>query len=260
MEYLFESFLNTFSIYVIGLHMLVALFFAVHAMRTGQPMYWLWVLFVFLLLGSVVYFFAIYLPNSRLESALRSGSSEAMKILNPGRELRDARRAYELTPSLHHQMRVASALLSLGKTAEAVTAFDACLARAPASDLDVRLAAAEAKVVGGQAEQAVVLLREIREQNDAFRVQDVTLLSARALAATGKNDAARAQFEYLVNHFGGFEARVEHAVWLASQGDVVAAKAAKAEIDKTIAFWPRHSKYLNKPLIKRLNKAFSQIS
>ena len=259
MEYLFDSFLDSFSIYGIGLHVIVALFFAIHAIRSGRELYWLWILFVFPFLGSVVYFFAIYLPNSHLQNSLRSGSSEAMKILNPGKELRDARRAYDLTPSVHAQMRVASALLATGKTDEAVAAFDACLERAPANDLDVRLAAAQAKLAGGQAVQAVTLLREIRSQNDTFRVQDVTLLSARALAATGKNDAARAQFEYLVNNFGGFEARVEHAIWLISQGDVGAAKAAKAEIDKTIAHWPRHSKYLNKPLIKRLKKAFSQI-
>ena len=43
----------------IGLHVLVALFFAVHAMRTHQQMTWLFVLFSFPLLGSLVYFFAV---------------------------------------------------------------------------------------------------------------------------------------------------------------------------------------------------------
>ncbi|AEG69672.1 conserved transmembrane protein of unknown function [Ralstonia solanacearum Po82] len=41
----------------IGFHVIVALFFAVHAVRTHQSMYWLFILFAFPLLGSVAYFF-----------------------------------------------------------------------------------------------------------------------------------------------------------------------------------------------------------
>ena len=51
----------------LGLHVIVALFFSIHAMRSGQQMYWLIILFSFPLLGSLVYFVAIYLPSSRLE-------------------------------------------------------------------------------------------------------------------------------------------------------------------------------------------------
>ena len=259
MEYLFDSFLDTFSIYGIGLHAIVALFFAIHAIRSGRELYWLWILFVFPFLGSVVYFFAIFLPNSRLEHSLRRGSNDALRALNPGKELRDARSAYDLTPSVRNQMRVGNALLAMGKTELAVQEFDACLARAPAADLDVYLAAARAKLEGGQAEQAVVLLRQIRTQNPDFLVQDVTLLSARALGATGQMDAARSQFEYLVKNFGGFEARVEYAIWLVKQQDFVRAKEIKAELDQTVSHWPKHAKYLNKPLIKKLNNAFNGV-
>ncbi len=51
----------------IGLHMVLALFCAVHVLRTRQQLYWLFILFAFPLLGSAVYFFGVYLPNSRLE-------------------------------------------------------------------------------------------------------------------------------------------------------------------------------------------------
>ena len=47
----------------LGLHILVALFFAVHAVRTGRQMYWLLILFSFPLLGSLVYFAAVFLPQ-----------------------------------------------------------------------------------------------------------------------------------------------------------------------------------------------------
>jgi hypothetical protein len=56
MEQMLESLVDTISIYGVGVHMIIAVFFAIHAMRRGQQMYWLWILFVFPFLGSVVYF------------------------------------------------------------------------------------------------------------------------------------------------------------------------------------------------------------
>lgn len=38
----------------LGLHVLIAIYFAAHAVRTGQDKYWLWILFAFPLLGSLV--------------------------------------------------------------------------------------------------------------------------------------------------------------------------------------------------------------
>lgn len=47
----------------LGLHVFIALFFAVHAIRSGQQIYWLVILFSFPLLGSVVYFLALPQPR-----------------------------------------------------------------------------------------------------------------------------------------------------------------------------------------------------
>jgi hypothetical protein len=55
----------------LGLHMLIALFFAVQAMRSDQQMYWLIILFSFLLLGGIAYLLATHLSNSRLENGAR---------------------------------------------------------------------------------------------------------------------------------------------------------------------------------------------
>jgi hypothetical protein len=249
-------FYETFSFYGVGLHVIIAVFFAIHAIRNRYEMYWLWILFVFPFLGSVVYFFAIYLPNSRLEQGLKKGSTQALKILNPGKELRAARRAVDLTPSSQNQVRLANALLETGNTSAAIAQFEECLAKAPANDLALRLDVARAKIKNNQTNEAIDLLRNIRSQNPNFRVEDVTLLSAKALAAVGRDDDARAQFEYLLKTFGNFEGRVEYAIWLAQKNEMSYAQQLKAEIEHTINHWPRHSKQLNRALIQRLNSAF----
>ena len=111
----------------LGLHILVALFFAVHAVRSGQQMYWLIILFSFPLLGSLVYFLAIYLPDSRLQHGARKVVASAAKALDPTRELREARAAFDYTPTAQNQMRLAAALLAGGDAQEAARNYEACL-------------------------------------------------------------------------------------------------------------------------------------
>ncbi|MGB9109561.1 MAG: hypothetical protein WCC39_12825, partial [Telluria sp.] len=139
------------QIFGIGLHVIVALFFAVHAIRERRELYWLFVLFAFPLLGSIVYFVAVFLPSSRLEhSAARAGRA-LQTSLDPGREVRDARRAFELPPTAHNQMRLATALLDSGQAAEAVAQYDACLQGPFSRDAELRLGAARARLANGQA-------------------------------------------------------------------------------------------------------------
>jgi len=82
----------------IGLHLIVAIFFAVHAVRTGQQMYWLFILLAFPLLGSLIYFLAIYLPSSRLQRQATRLASTAVKALDPTREVREAQAAFAQQP------------------------------------------------------------------------------------------------------------------------------------------------------------------
>ena len=43
----------------LGLHVVLAIICAIHVVRSGQPLYWLFILFSFPLLGSLVYFLVI---------------------------------------------------------------------------------------------------------------------------------------------------------------------------------------------------------
>ena len=73
---------------ILGLHVLVALCFAIHAVRSGQDRYWLFILFAFPLLGSLVYAVAIWLPEARHSRAGRQLVRGVQRRLDPTRELR----------------------------------------------------------------------------------------------------------------------------------------------------------------------------
>jgi hypothetical protein len=245
----------------LGLHILVALFFAVHAVRTGQQMYWLIILFSFPLLGSVVYFVAIYLPASRMERGVRKVANVATgavtKVLDPGRELREAKQVFDLAPTAQNQMRVANAYLEEGNTAEAAKQFDLCLQGPFATDAMIRVAAARAKLQNNQAEEAAQLLARVKTETPQFRPEQVCLLLAQSLAATGKNDEAKQEFVSAVARFDSADARGEYAIWAASQGDLDTANGLRAELEKAQQHWSKHTRSVHQPLMRRLDAAIA---
>jgi hypothetical protein len=247
------------TIFGIGLHVLVAIFFAIHVIRSGQQMYWLMILFMFPGLGSIVYFFAIYLPDSRLNHGARKMVTAAAKSLDPGRELREARDAYAYTPTAQNQMRLAAAQLEAGETAEAAQTYEACLQGAFAGDLDIRLGAARANIACGKPAEGIAHLEFIRRTDRNFRPEQTSVLLAQAFSAAGRNEEARAEFESAVNRFGSFEARAEFAIWAANARQFQLAQRLQNELQKTMDHWNRHTHSMNQPLIRRLNAALEQV-
>jgi len=239
----------------LGLHVVIALFFAVHAMRSGQQIYWLIVLFSFPLLGSIVYFLVIYLPNSRLDHGARKVVAAAAKTLDPTRELREAHAAFEYTPTAQNQMRLASALLESGQALEAARNYDACLKGPFASDLEIRLGAARSYFACERFAEAITHLDFIRQANADFRAEQVSLLLAQALGGAGRKAEARAEFESALARFGSFESRAEYAIWAATSGDTPTAARLHTELEHAMARWNRHTRELNRPLLRRLSAA-----
>lgn len=247
------------TIFGIGLHVLIALFFAVHVIRTHQQMYWLMILFMFPGLGSIVYFLAIYLPNSRLNHGARKVVSVAAKTLDPNRELREARAAFDYTPTAQNQMRLAAAQMEAGAADEAAATYEACLQGAFSSDLEIRYGAARATLACGRAAAAVAHLELIRKADVNFRAEPVALLLAQALAAAGRNDEAKLEFEFALARFGSFAARAEFAIWAANAGQAALAQELHAELRRTMERWNRHTRDINQDLLRRLHAAMGNI-
>jgi hypothetical protein len=243
----------------LGLHIVIALFFAVHALRSGQQMYWLFVLFSFPLLGSIVYFLVIYLPNSRLERGARQAVAVAVKTLDPSRELREARDALEYTPTAQNQMRLAAALLDAGQPEEAAKNYEACLKGPFASDAEIRFGAARAMFACGRFAEAVDHLEFARQANAGYRTEQVSLLLAQSLAGAGRREAAQAEFESALTRFGSFEARAEYAIWAATSGDRQLAARLQGEVDQSMSRWSRHTRDLNQPTLRRLSAAYEAL-
>ncbi|MBP7967863.1 MAG: hypothetical protein KAZ24_00210 [Brachymonas sp.] len=241
----------------IGLHVIVALFFAVHAVRTGREMYWLLLLFMFPMLGSVVYFFAVYWPDMRIRRGVSKVASAALQTLDPGKALREARKAYTLTPTAQNRMQLAQCLLDDDQPGEAAGHYEACLKGPFANDPEIRLGAASARLANGQAAMALELLLFIREQHPQFRPEAVTMALAKAHAAMGQREQARQLFDEAAQRFGSFEAHAEYAIWAADSGQAELAQQQYAELQAIMQHWQsnRHAKALNRALLRRLEQS-----
>ena len=239
----------------LGVHFLIALYFAVHAVRTGRELYWLIILVSFPLAGSLVYFLAIYLPQSRLERTLGKAGAAVRKTLDPGRAMREAQQAFDLTPTAHNQTRLASAMLDAGMYSQAVAQFDACLRGPFAGDPEIRFAAAQARLANQQAGAAIAELTELRKTHPGFREEQLTVLLAKCHAAAGMHSEAGREFADAVRRFSGIEARAEYALWALSRRDQMVADAQLKELNHTRKHMNKHARSMYQDLFKRLDAA-----
>ena len=244
----------------IGIHVLIALFFAIHAIRRGEQLYWLLILFSFPLLGSVVYFFAIYLPSSRLERGMNKGFKSAKKALintiDPGKNLREAEAAFGLTPTAQNQMALANAHLENGNIDAAVQHFDACLSGPFSNDPFVLLGAAQAKMLQNQAQSTLDLLTKLKSISKDYQAEKVILLTAEAYAALGNQAEAMNAFAEAHQRFGGFVVLARYALWALGQDNLTIANELKTDIERTVQYWSKHSREINKALLSEVKQAY----
>ena len=242
-------------IFGIGLHIIIAIFFAIHAVRAGRELYWLVILFMFPLLGSIVYFAVVFLPDARLRRGVRKAGSVIQKSLNPGAELRAARQAFDLTPTAHNQMRVAAALLEAGEVAQAVEQYDACLRGPFAGDAEIGVGAARAKLANNQPQAAIDVLARLRARHPNFRAEQVGLLLGAAYAAAGRQQEAGVEYEAMAQRFGSIEARAELALWAIANGQPALAERELKELDHARKHMAKPIRALHGDLFRRLDAA-----
>lgn len=238
----------------LGLHFVVALFFAIHALKNGRNMYWLIILFSFPLLGSIVYFFIEYLPSSKVERGLKQASSKAIQALDPSKALREAEAAFDLSSTIQNRMRLAAALDDAGRYAEAAEQFDACLSGPFADDPDVCFGAAKANLHTNNVTSAIDLLTQLKTNQPDYRAEQVSLLLAQSYAANNQHDLAQKEFIHTYQTYGSAETRLHYAIWAANAGDLVTAERLKVELDKDWQRWNKHSRTIHSDLFKKLNQ------
>lgn len=239
-----------------SIHLLAAIFFAIHCVRTHQNMYWLMILFAFPLFGSIAYFFGIYLPSSRIEKQAKRAVSVAAKLLDPERELRAAEEAFEETATVQNRLRLADAQTERGLFEKAAKNYEACLDGPFGTDPLLRINVSRCLLETNHPDQALAHLKTLREQSPDYQSETFSLLLAKAYSATGDQRNAHIEFENAYHRYGSFSVIAEYAIWAFGKHDLETAAKLMEEIEKKTRRWDKGTRQLNASLLQKLDAAY----
>jgi hypothetical protein len=234
--------------FIAFVHLALAAFFAIHAVRSGRPTYWLFILFSFPMIGSVVYFFAEYLPSMRNTRGGMKAARVVQNIVDPNRELREATLEFDRTPTAYNRVRLAAALLAKGQADEAIAHYRHAASGPYSKDVAFLRGLAEAELLTQRFGDAADTLQRLFDAHPDQRTGRPALLHAQALAGAGRPEARRA-FEAVIAADGSIEARSQYGAFLMQQGDKAAARAAFEHALKDARRGHRHSRELNREWI-----------
>lgn len=225
-------------------HIAIAFGCAVHAVHSGQPIYWLFILFMFPLLGSAVYTFSVLIPSMGESPAARKAGQAARKALDPGKELREAEHQLSISRTPGNLRRTAEAHLALNHPDQALDLLREATNGAYADDAGMLIARARAEFETGSFEIAEKSLEHLRDVHPRLNAPEGHLLYARTLEALGKNDEALQEYEAVSGYFPGAEARARWAKLLEALGHHDAANTQWYEILNAARIAPKHARKL----------------
>lgn len=212
----------------------------VHVIRTGRPMYWIFILLVFSYLAVLVYFIAEVVPDLRNGPEARRVMRKVSKKIDPEREKRDADRQFKLSDTQTNRRRLAEESLQTGDYAHATELYQGALKGLYETDPELMLGLAKAQFGLGQPQQTRETLDKLIAANPGFRSKDGHLLYARAVEASGDLPAALHEYESVVQGYPGEEARMRYGLLLVRSGDTGKAKEIFNEILTRSAASPKY--------------------
>lgn len=220
---------------LIGLSFLIAIALCVHVVRTGQQMYWLWIILAFQPIGGIVYFVAIIAPAWFGGRTAQKMGQAARKAIDPQREYREAARAVEDTATVANRVRLAVAATELGKHAEAEKLYADSLTGMYADDPQLLLGRANALIELNRPNDALPLLEKLGETPTGGRTAHTMLALGRVYHALGREEQAETALRWAADNYPGFEGIARYTVFLARTERKDEARAQLAEIDKRLS-------------------------
>jgi hypothetical protein len=198
--------------------LLVQLSFAYHALKTGRPYWWLFVIMGFPVMGCLLYYFIEVFPSSRESRSAQKAARAIARALDPDRTLQMRVADVEACGSVENRVLLARECMEHGMHADAAALYRSCLTGVHETDPDIRYGLAAALLFDGKHDEALVTAQRLRASHPTFRTNDVGLVLARALESAGRLEEALSQFAVLADSYPGEEARWRYGALLKRLG------------------------------------------
>jgi hypothetical protein len=225
---------------VLLLSILLQITCAVHVVRSGRPMYWIFILLIGSYIAVAIYFFAEILPELRHSRGARRVVRGVQDRIDPERQKRHATRQLDLADTQANRRRLAEESLLAGDYQQAAELYESSLKGLYETDPVLMLGLAKAQFGLSQPAAARRTLDALIAANPDFRSSDGHLLYARAVEAEGDIDAALHEYETLAQGYPGEEGRVRYGLLLKKHGDAVKANEVFREVLKRADVSPKY--------------------
>lgn len=191
---------------------------AVHVVRSGRPMYWIWLLLIGSYLAVIVYVVVAVIPDLRNDPRGRAAARNVLNTFDPERRRREIRTRLDVADTVDNRKALAEESLRLGDYANAADLYRSTLKGLYATDPMLMLGLAQAEAGTGDHAAARATLDALIKANPQFRSADGHLLYARCLEELGEHDKAIGAYEVLARSYPGEEARVRYGSLLMKCG------------------------------------------
>ncbi len=218
---------------VFGLSLIFSIILCVHAVRTNQNMYWLWIILA-IPFGNLVYFIAIVVPEMLGGSTARRMGAATSAALNPERDYRATKRAYDDSPTAGNAMRFAQAAAGLRRYDEAEQLYREAAQGIHADDPVLLLGRANALLELSRPADALNVLEQLGPNIEQDRSPQAALALARACEGVGRIKEADTAYAWAAERMPGLEAMARYAAFMARHGRQAEARDMLADIDKRI--------------------------
>jgi hypothetical protein len=219
----------------LGLMIAVQVALCIHVVRTGQQMYWMWIIIAFGPVGSLVYVFAVLAPDLMGGSTARRLGKAARDTLDPTRAYRKAKADCDEAPTVANRMRLAQAAAGLGRHDEAQVLYSQAARGIHADDPAILLGWANALIETGRFAEALPLLDKLGEDPDKGRTPAAALALGRTYEGLGRFTEADTAYEWAAGRLPGLEGLARYAAFLAHTGRREEAAELLKEMDRRVA-------------------------
>ena len=231
------------------LHFIIAVALAVHAMKTGRSQWWLFILLLVPLIGSIAYVVIELIPAMFRSQGAKKVATEIGSALDPDKEWRERVKQAELVDSVDAKRALAEECEKKGMWADAIRLYETAATGIFADDPAVLTGLARARLGGGDAAAALETLDKLEEVQPRTRNQEAHLLHARALEGLGRTEEALAEYDGVSRYYAGFEAKARYGLLLLKQGRVNQARdmfmeVVRASSAKPVAIAPGDKEWI----------------